>query len=145
MKGIEGGDGMEYAKVVSCVEAAIEGEQAAPWAKACGCRWNVGRSRAGDSLLWNVKRKKMERTIHYIRINRISYTGSKSSRLISNRSMPVSDAKEMILRTSAKELLKHRPSWLKDCVRISVSAQDITTGEILYGRTINIKKKEEII
>lgn len=44
--------------------------------------------------------------------------------------MPVSDAKEMILRTSAKELLKHRPSWLKDCVRISVSAQDITTGEI---------------
>lgn len=54
--------------------------------------------------------------------------------------MPVSDAKEMILRTSAKELLKHRPSWLKDCVRISVSAQDITTGEIL--RTINIKKKE---
>lgn len=38
--------------------------------------------------------------------------------------MPVSDAKEMILRTSAKELLKYRPSWLKDCVRISVSAQD---------------------
>lgn len=32
--------------------------------------------------------------------------------------MPVSDAKEMILRTSAKELLKYRPSWLKDCVRI---------------------------
>lgn len=31
--------------------------------------------------------------------------------------MPVSDAKEMILRTSAKELLKYRPSWLKDCVR----------------------------
>lgn len=55
--------------------------------------------------------------------------------------MPVSDAKEMILRTSAKELLKYRPSWLKDCVRISVSAQDITTGEILYRRTINIKKK----
>lgn len=45
--------------------------------------------------------------------------------------MPVSDAKEMILRTSAKELLKHRPSWLKDCVRISVSAQDITTGDAL--------------
>lgn len=43
--------------------------------------------------------------------------------------MPVSDAKEMIC-------------WLKDCVRISVSAQDITTGEILYRRTINIKKKE---
>lgn len=82
----------------------------------------------------------MERTIHYIWIDWISSTGSKSSRLISNRSMPVSDAKEMILRTSAKELLKHRPSWLKDCVRISVSAQDITTGEIL--RTINIKKKE---
>lgn len=59
--------------------------------------------------------------------------------------MPVSDAKEKILRTSAKELLKHRPSWLKDCVRISVSAQDITTGEILYRRAINIKKKEEII
>lgn len=54
--------------------------------------------------------------------------------------MPVSHAKEMILRTSAKELLKYRPSWLKDCVRISVSAQDITTGEILYRRTINIKK-----
>lgn len=95
-----------------------------------------------DSLLWNVKRKKMERTIHNIWINWVSSTGSESSRLISNRSMPVSDAKEMILRTSAKELLKYRPSWLKDCVRISVSAQDITTGEILYRRTINIKKKE---
>ena len=58
--------------------------------------------------------------------------------------MPVSDAKEMILRTSAKELLKHRPSWLKDCVRISVSAQDITTGEILYRRTININLLYEI-
>lgn len=70
----------------------------------------------------------MERTIHYIWINWVSSTGSKSSRLISNRSMPVSDA-----------------DWLKDCVRISVSAQDITTGEVLYRRTINIKKKEEII
>lgn len=58
--------------------------------------------------------------------------------------MPVSDAKEMILRTSAKELLKYRPSWLKDCVRISVSVQDITTGEILYRRTINIKKSAKI-
>lgn len=84
----------------------------------------------------------MERTIFYIWIDWISSTGSKSSRLISDRSMPVSDAKEMILRTSAKELLKYRPSWLKDCVCISVSAQDITTGEILYRRTINIKKKE---
>lgn len=95
-----------------------------------------------NSLLWNVKRKKMERTIHYIWINWISYTGSKSSRLISNRSMPVSDAKGMILRTSAKELLKYRPSWLKDCVCISVSAQNIKTGKVLYRRTINIKKEE---
>lgn len=59
--------------------------------------------------------------------------------------MPVSDAKEMILRTSAKELLKYRPSWLKDCVRISVSAQDITTGEVLYRRIINIKEEEAAI
>lgn len=56
--------------------------------------------------------------------------------------MPVSDAKEMILRLSAKELLKYRPSWLKDCVCISVSAQNIKTGKVLYRRTINIKKKE---
>lgn len=28
-------------------QAAIEGESAAPWAKACGCRWNVVRSRSG--------------------------------------------------------------------------------------------------
>lgn len=56
--------------------------------------------------------------------------------------MPVSDAKEMILRTSAKEMLKYRPSWLKDCVCISVSAQNIKTGKVLYRRTINIKKKE---
>lgn len=55
--------------------------------------------------------------------------------------MPVSDAKEMILRTSAKELLKHRPSWLKDCVRISVSAQDITTGEILAISLNKIMKR----
>lgn len=47
--------------------------------------------------------------------------------------MPVSDAKEMILRTSAKELLKHRPSWLKDCVCISVSAQNIKTGKVLFN------------
>lgn len=39
VRGIGGSDGIVY--------AAIEGEQAAPWAKACGCRWNVGRSRAG--------------------------------------------------------------------------------------------------
>lgn len=84
----------------------------------------------------------MERTISYIWIDWVSSTGSKSSRLIGNRSMPVSDAKEMILRTSAKELLKHRPSWLKDCVCISVSAQNIKTGKVLYRRTINIKKKE---
>ena len=87
----------------------------------------------------------MERTISYIWIDWVSSTGSKSSRLISNRSMPVSDAKEMILRTSAKELLKYRPSWLKDCVRISVSAQDITTGEVLYRRIINIKEEEAAI
>lgn len=84
----------------------------------------------------------MKKTIHYIWIDWVSSIGSKSSRLVSNRPMPVSDAKEMILELSAKELLKHRPSWLKDCVRISVSAQDITTGEVLYRRTINIKKKE---
>lgn len=40
-----------------------------------------------DSLLWNVKRKKMERTIHYIWINWISYTGSKSSRLKGGNNM----------------------------------------------------------
>lgn len=91
------------------------------------------------------RKKKKDGKDNNIWINWVSSTGSKSSRLISNRSMPVSDAKEMILRMSAKELLKHRPSWLKDCVRISVSAQDITTGEVLYRRTINIKKKEEII
>ena len=91
------------------------------------------------------KKNKVEQTIHYIWINWISYTGSKSSRLISNRSMPVSDAKGMILRLSAKEMLKYRPSWLKDCVCISVSAQNIKTGKVLYRRTINIKKKEEII
>ena len=90
------------------------------------------------------RKKKKDGKDNNIWINWVSSTGSKSSRLISNRSMPVSDAKEMILRTSAKELLKHRPSWLKDCVRISVSAQNITTGEVLYRRTINIKKKEEI-
>lgn len=91
------------------------------------------------------RKKKKDGKDNNIWINWVSSTGSKSSRLISNRSMPVSDAKEMILRMSAKELLKHRPSWLKDCVRISVSAQDITTGEVLYRRTISIKKKEEII
>ena len=88
------------------------------------------------------KKNKVEQTIHYIWIEWVSSTGSKSSRLIGNRSMPVSDAKEMILRLSAKEMLKYRPSWLKDCVCISVSAQNIKTGKVLYRRTINIKKKE---
>lgn len=88
------------------------------------------------------KKNKMEQTIHYIWIEWVSSTGSKSSRLIGNRSMPVSDAKGMILRLSAKEMLKYKPSWLKDCVCISVSAQNIKTGKVLYRRTINIKKKE---
>lgn len=88
------------------------------------------------------KKNKMEQTIHYIWIDWVSSTGSESSRLISNRSMLASDAKEMILGLSAKELLKYRPSWLKDCVRISASAQNIKTGRVLYRRTINIKKKE---
>lgn len=85
VRGIEGGNGIVYAKVVvftdyrncscercvfydcykdvcllwgsdSCVDenefcvyeqAAIEGQQAAPWTKACGCRQGVGQSRAG--------------------------------------------------------------------------------------------------
>ena len=88
------------------------------------------------------KKNKVEQTIHYIWIEWVSSTGSKSCRLIGNRSMPVSDAKGMILRLSAKEMLKYRPSWLKDCVCISVSAQNIKTGKVLYRRTINIKKKE---
>lgn len=57
--------------------------------------------------------------------------------------MLASDAKKMILELSAKGLLKYRPSWLKDCVRISVSAQNIKTGKISYRRTINIKKKKK--
>lgn len=85
----------------------------------------------------------MEQTIHYIWIDWASSTGSISSRLISNRSMSVSDAKEMILGLNAKKKFKHRPSWLNDCVRISISAQSIKTGRVLYRRTINIKKKEE--
>lgn len=88
------------------------------------------------------KKNKMEQTIHYIWIDWVSSTGSESSKLISNRSMPVSDAKEMILGLSAKELLKYRPSWLKDCVCISISAQNIKAGKVLYRRTINIKKRE---
>lgn len=59
--------------------------------------------------------------------------------------MPVSDAKEMILGLSAKELLRYRPSWLKNCVRVSVSAQNIKDGKVLYRRIINIKKKEVAI
>lgn len=39
------------------------------------------------------KKNKVEQTIHYIWIEWVSSTGSKSSRLIGNRSMPVSDAK----------------------------------------------------
>lgn len=85
----------------------------------------------------------MEQTIHYIWIGWVSSKGSISSRLISNRSILASDAKKMILGLSAKELLKYRPSWLNDCVRISISAQSIKTGRVLYRRTINIKKKKE--
>lgn len=91
------------------------------------------------------KKNKMGKTIHYIWIDWVSSTGSKSSRLVSNRPMPVSDAKEMILELSARELLKYRPSWLQSCIRISVSAQNIKTGKVLYRRTINIKKKEVAI
>lgn len=47
----------------------------------------------------------MEQTIHYIWIDWASSTGSISSRLISNRSMSVSDAKEMILGLNAKKCL----------------------------------------
>lgn len=58
-----------YRVVIVCVDgdwlcryeqAAIEGEYAAPWAKACGCRWNVGRSRAGTVYCGTKKNKKEE-------------------------------------------------------------------------------------
>lgn len=51
--------------------------------------------------------------------------------------MPVSDAKEMILRTSAKELLKHRPSWLKDCVRISLKQTGFLDTNVRNPRFYN--------
>ena len=48
--------------LLSRSQAAIEGEQAAPWAKACGCRAGRRSKQSRNSLLWNVKKKEEEET-----------------------------------------------------------------------------------
>lgn len=82
-----------------------------------------------------------KKEIHYIWIYWESSTGSAHSRLVSNKTMPFESAKEQIKKMNPEVFYKSRPDWLKDCVRIVVSAQNIIDRSVYYKRIINIKKK----
>lgn len=84
----------------------------------------------------------MRKEIHYIWIDWYSSTGSSKSTLIGNGRMALSEAKRMIAGMSAKALYRERPKWLNDCIKITISAQNITSGKVLYRRIINIKIKQ---
>ena len=63
--------------------------------------------------------------VHYIWLDYESSTGSKSSKLIRNGCFTLNDAKEFIRSLRAKTLYENRPAFLKDCVKITLSAQNI--------------------
>lgn len=56
--------------------------------------------------------------------------------LVYNGSMPTEEAKRKIKDMDAINLYRMRPKWLKDCVEISISAQNLKTGDVVYRRRI---------
>ena len=76
--------------------------------------------------------------VHYIWLSYESSTGSSSSKLVRNGNYSLDGAKEFIKSISPKFLYKCRPRFLKDCVKITLSAQNILTSETLYRRVINV-------
>lgn len=82
-----------------------------------------------------------KKQIHYIWVHWYSSTGSSHSKLINNKSVDYGFAVRIIKRMDAKCLYMDRPDWLKDCTRITVSAQNIMDRNIYYKRVINITKQ----
>lgn len=100
--------------------------------------WRVLHSRIGIIIK---SRKMKKKEIHYIWVHWDSSTGSTHSYLVSNKAMPFELAKKQIKSMSPEVLYRSCPDWLKDCVRITISAQNIINRDVRYKRIINIKKK----
>lgn len=76
--------------------------------------------------------------VHYIWIDFESSTGSSKSILLRNGCFSLDGAKKFIKSLSPKTLYENRPTFLKDCVKITLTAQNIVSSNTLYRRTINI-------
>lgn len=62
------------------------------------------------------------------------------SKLVFNETISLDTAKKFINSLTTKELYRNRPPFGKT-TRIKLVAQNLTTGEVLYRRTINIISK----
>lgn len=82
----------------------------------------------------------MER-VHYIWITWYSSTGSKSSYLFYNGNCSLDEAKECINGSKGRDLFKCYPSFLKDCIKVRMSAQNIKTGKVLYEKVVISKTR----
>lgn len=76
--------------------------------------------------------------VHYIWIDFESSTGSSKSILLRNGCFSLDGAKKFIKSLRPKTLYENRPTFLKDCVKITLTAQNIVSSNTLYRRTINI-------
>ena len=76
--------------------------------------------------------------VHYIWIDFESSTGSYKSILLRNGCFFFFFSKKFIKSLCSITLCENRPTFLKDCVKITLTAQNIVSSNTLYRRTINI-------
>lgn len=77
-----------------------------------------------------------ELDVHYIWIEWILGTGSKCDRLWCNSRMSKEKASSIIDNLTNKELIRAKPTWIKEKCRCIISAQNLSTGRTLYERII---------
>lgn len=77
--------------------------------------------------------------VHYIWLSYESSTGSSQEILLRNGKFSLDGAKKFMHSITARALYKSKPQFLKDCVKITLSAQNILTSKTLYRRVINVR------
>lgn len=102
---------------------------------ANGCVW---RDPHVAPIYKPFKQIRIMKEVHYIWIDFESSTGSSKSILLRNGCFSLDGAKKFIKSLRPKTLYENRPTFLKDCVKITLTAQNIVSSNTLYRRTINI-------
>ena len=106
-----------------------------------GAKMHILANGAGRNLrstIMNHLNIRIMKEVHYIWIDFESSTGSYKSILLRNGCFSLDGAKKFIKSLSPKTLYENRPTFLKDCVKITLTAQNIFSSNTLYRRTINI-------